>query len=258
MILHIPTTRCSNDSWSRALFALALVVATPGTIGAQTVQGLLVERGTERAIELGTVTMLNQRGDTVGSALSDERGFYSVTAERSGTFLVFGDALGYRVQREGPFELDDNTVRIVRFGLEPEPIGIAGVEVRTERVVQAVRYLEMQGFYNRQQTGFGHFLTPEVLERERPFAFDTRDLFQRIAGVLVREDGIQMRSFRGGDFCYATLIVDGVRVGERNPDRFAQPDDIEGIEIYRRSAEVPMQYLSLAQGCGVIVIWTKH
>lgn len=248
----------SHSVRSIIFLALSFSAVAAGPISAQTFRGLLLERDTDRPIELGTVTILDQDGDTVGSVLSDERGYFSVTASKDGTFLVFGDALGYRRQREGPFELDEGAVRIVRFGLELAPIGIEGVEIQTERVAQAVQYLSNQGFYDRQKMGFGHFLTPERLERERPFAIYTRDLFRRIAGVRVRDNGIQMRSFRGGDFCYATMILDGVRVQHRNPDGLAQPDEIEGIEIYRRGSEMPMQYLTVAQGCGVIVIWTKH
>ena len=114
------------------------------------------------------------------------------------------------------------------------------------------------GFYVREMMGFWHFVTPLSFYFFCWFVIYTRDLFRRIAGVRVRDNGIQMRSFRGGDFCYATIILDGVRVQHRNPDGLAQPDEIEGIEVYRRGSEMPMQYLTVAQGCGVIVIWTKH
>ena len=91
---------------SIVFLTLALIADSPSTVGAQSVRGLLLERVTDRPIALGAVTMLDQRGDTVASGLSDERGFFSFSGSHSGTFFLIAQALGYRPQRTEPFVLE--------------------------------------------------------------------------------------------------------------------------------------------------------
>ena len=64
----------------------------------------------------------------------------------------------------------------------------------------------------------------------------------------------------GKETCFPHVYVDGVR------DRIAQTDldmlragDIAAIEVYTREAQLPAEFISLAdrQPCGVIAVWRK-
>jgi hypothetical protein len=68
---------------------------------------------------------------------------------------------------------------------------------------------------------------------------------------------------RGG--CTPAIYVDDMQLppdmafGESTPpdiDAYVQPDQIMGIEVYAGLGGIPPQYAS--NGCGVILIWTKH
>lgn len=61
-----------------------------------------------------------------------------------------------------------------------------------------------------------------------------------------------MRGSTGGG-CGPATFVDGVRVKDIPP-----LEQLEAIEIYTRAIQVPLQYVWAAQGCGVILFWTKH
>jgi hypothetical protein len=56
-----------------------------------------------------------------------------------------------------------------------------------------------------------------------------------------------------GAQCEPATFVDGVRIADLPP-----LEQLEAIEIYTRAVQVPLQYSGAAQGCGVILYWTKH
>jgi hypothetical protein len=65
----------------------------------------------------------------------------------------------------------------------------------------------------------------------------------------------------GGGHCTPTLYVDRTMVatgvnGPVRPDEFVVPSDVEAIEVYARSTEVPVLFDAI-NDCGVIVIWTR-
>ena len=37
-----------------------------------------------------------------------------------------------------------------------------------------------------------------------------------------------------------------------------RPDEVEGIEVYRRLSEVPVEYRRPGAECGVVLIWLKE
>ena len=62
--------------------------------------------------------------------------------------------------------------------------------------------------------------------------------------------------------CIPALYIDGTmvrRAGERGLyiDEFVRPDEILGIEVYRGSSEIPLQYGGTLGTCGVVLIWTR-
>ena len=61
---------------------------------------------------------------------------------------------------------------------------------------------------------------------------------------------------------YMIVYVDGVRIwapGSRDPPDFDQlrNNQYQGIEIYRGSAELPVQYQGTGAACGAILLWSR-
>jgi outer membrane receptor for Fe3+-dicitrate len=121
----------------------------------------------------------------------------------------------------------------------------------------------------RYQRGLGHFLTPYDLQRT--VYRDTESLFHSIPGVRVVPlrnafaigDRVLMRGLMGG-WCTPTVFIDGIRM-EYDPQSgatlslLAPIDWLGAVEVYRRTAEVPLQYgITTMGGCGVILFWTKR
>jgi hypothetical protein len=51
-------------------------------------------------------------------------------------------------------------------------------------------------------------------------------------------------------------MLDGLPIDTRDIDSIIQPEDVEGVEIYRGSTQIPAQYMNRAN-CGLVLIWTR-
>jgi hypothetical protein len=150
--------------------------------------------------------------------------------------------------------------------LELDPI----VALGTPRVFQ----LEVQGFYERMQRGFGYFLSPDDLERIRPMDF--AQLFQRIPGIRISGNGgmgtkltVLRPSYLDEPECTPRVYLDGAVVGSSplagdttgvgvHPDQLVNIRDLDALEFYRGAATVPLVWSTMGNAeCGTIVMWTK-
>lgn len=153
--------------------------------------------------------------------------------------------------------------------LQPAAVPMAGVEATGRRAPMSP---PLQRFYDRLDRGHGSFVTREQIDRRKPRRLT--DLFREIPGVRVantsRGDRLVMTGatpamyrvdprWEAGD-CPVQYYLDGISY---QPD-FAgvpndvRPDEVEGIEVYRRLSEVPVEYRRRGAECGVVLIWLKE
>jgi hypothetical protein len=118
-------------------------------------------------------------------------------------------------------------------------------------------WLEREGFYDRERTGFGLFLTPYELSQK--VAVRTTELFRGVPGVtLIPAGGSRYRINMTRSGCPPKMLLDGSPVADSDVDGFVQPHDVAGIEIYRGPSEIPGRWLGYRSNCGLVVIWTKR
>jgi hypothetical protein len=153
--------------------------------------------------------------------------------------------------------------------------------------------LELSGFFERQRSNFGHFVTPEAIDRRQ--ASRVTDLLTTIPGVQLfitgggsagaAQIGLRGSSVTDGALCRPRVFVDGVMYarGDSRPvrlspstateqedleirmdqslslDDIGHPSTIAAIEVYRSATQVPVQFggTSAETLCGVIVVWTR-
>jgi len=250
---------------SRGVLLLFLLfgVFLPRPAEAQSIMGNLLDAQTGRPILLGYVSLLTEGGEKVIWTLADEEGFFRLDAPDPGSYLLYGESLGYRSSVEGPILLGEDQLVPAQFRLDPMPIVLDSLRV----VAQSKRFsLVMAGFYDRERTGLGHFIGPEkILDR-----FEARyitDFFWGVPGIrLMPKSNMagggyvpMMRaaaSLRG--FCLPDVYLDGIpQPGADELDDIIMPFDIEGIEVYRSASEVPARYTTASANCGVILLWSR-
>ncbi len=253
--------------------ASGICLAAPAS--GQTVRGLLLEASTERPIELGTVALVTEGGDTVAAALSDESGLYSLTAPEAGTYTVLASALGYVSRGRGPIPLEDDQVRIVQVALTPAPVPIEGVSVETTPIVITDDALLANGFYERMMQTRGQFLTPEAVTnspaRYTPQLLRGLDHEHPQYGASGWRTWVRVWSPFGQGTCVPRVYVDGSWVNETGRERYAEGlgledvvprDEVKAVELYW-GHQAPLGYRArdsyddASADCGVVLIWTK-
>jgi len=145
--------------------------------------------------------------------------------------------------------------------------------VEADRVADS--FLALIGFDRRRQ-GPGRFFTRQDIDERDPYCLS--DLLTSVPDISVVAVGAGTRVVRmmrrGG--CTPTIYLNGATILDvPNPpmpigmqsdavatlhfdiDQWVSPDEVEGVEIYRGPAEVPVEFSTVGSECGVIVIRTR-
>jgi hypothetical protein len=228
--------------------------------------GILFARGAaaQRHAVVGRVT------DTLGVPLPGAQvwvdGKPRAVANDSGRFAVRGlDSASFylvAVKRLGYAELaaalapDSGTVVRAEFQLAPN-----AQQLSTVRVVGKGE-TGIPDFDRNRRTGRGYYLDRAAIEARNPLV--ATDLLTMAPWVQVRGGmNRQVLGRRSGRSCQMSLMVNGFlrAIGDDVTfDDWAGPiDQIEAVEVYARSADVPGQYIrdpDMYQ-CGLVVVWTR-
>jgi hypothetical protein len=258
---------------------------------AQHVSGLLLDVETGDPIPMGFLSLLAGDSTVITTTISDASGFWRLEVPGPGTYFIAAERLGYSYLASDAVVVGAADELETVFHLRPSPVVLDPLEVRAEAVR---RYLEYTGFFERQRGNFGHFVSPEAIERRQ--ASRVTDLITAIPGVTrvyaaggsVGPAQIQMRgsSLSQGGMCRPRVFVDGMMYtrGDSRPvqlregdateraqddifermdqalslDDIGHPSTIAAIEVYRSASQVPVQFggTSVETLCGVIVVWT--
>jgi hypothetical protein len=234
---------------------------------AQTINGHLLEAGTDSPIMLCELQMLTESGEFVAYSVSNESGYFSVSAPDSGSFLLRAERMGYQTRVEGVFELGSGSVMTIEFRLPREPVALDTLGVSAE--ARSV-WLESVGFYERRRDLKGVFLGPEEIH-EKQASLPTQ-LFHNLPRIRVRQlpfgsstiiiRGSAMISLIQRGICYPRVFVNGNEVfrGGEEPSRIddvVSVSELVGIEVYRGPAEIPTRYLGARSSCGLVLMWTR-
>lgn len=198
------------------------------------------------------------RGTTTEST-ADARGAYSLNGLPAGTQTLEARAIGY-VPIDVSVDLYSTraVTHDVRFDESARVLETVNV------TAQQVYSRADREFLEAKKRGFGYFLDREQIERRNPFR--TSDLLRVVPGVNVYQSStgsgttITMRGLSSlSGICQPALVVDGMRLmGDAGEiDILSNPQDIQGMAIYRGPSETPAEYQGL-NTCGAIVIWTRR
>ncbi|MCZ6918647.1 MAG: TonB-dependent receptor [Gemmatimonadetes bacterium] len=234
------------------LLVCAGVSLVPSTGSAQTVQGVVREVVTNRRLSDVIVSLTTTLGDSVAAFRTDDSGGFAVVAPRPGQFFVSARRIGYDVMVDGPVRLADGQIitvvlHIKRIGTELDPV--------TVTAEAEVPHLRRVGFYQRKATGLGFFIDREYIE-ERFAAREIADLLRAVPGVTIQRVTAGRARVQITGCPNTRVLVDNLEMGSDWQEGLG-PGDIEGIEVFRRITEIPVQYAGPRSGCGVILIWTR-
>ena len=135
----------------------------------------------------------------------------------------------------------------------------------------------MSGFERRRKEGFGRFLTAEDLSNPLLATLDKQlRQFGRIhlaycndgysaaaLGEKAPANSLAVCNGRYADLCFMSVYLDGALYYSASMpgapfDMSRFPiHQLQGVEVYRSAAEMPVEYNATGSLCGVVLLWTK-
>lgn len=243
-----------------ALLAGLLILQVPSAVDAQTLRGRVSDGRTQEPLADVLVSLLDEDADALATAETGPDGTFTLTAPAPGEYYIRGEKLSYQTVTDGIFVLESaDAVMSVAFFLNPAPTELEGIDVRIARA-EARRRLRSAGFYQRAASGFGRFIGPDEIEKRPVFVFG--DLLRGIPGIRFDGETITFRNPSAGpggsQNCSPNIYIDEARVfADFGITTLIQPEEVEGIEVYRGVAQTPLEWGGINGACGALVIWTK-
>jgi len=251
-----------KSRWSALLLlAAALLLANP--LSAQIFGGRVIDKKSGQPLKDARVEMLNDNNRVVARASSDGDGFVSFELRQPGTYRVRTSREGYTTHTSQGLSIDLR--QTVQVDIPLTLVGEGEVTIDTLSVIgraqpRRLSELDREGFYDRERTGFGKFITAEDISQR--MAIQTTEIFRTVPGmalVPLGQSRYRLSVTRGGDNCSPSIVLDNMPMTTSDDlDDLVKPQDIAGVEVYRGASEVPGRFMGNRNNCGLVVIWTKR
>lgn len=238
------------------IIGAGLMIAAAGRTPAagQVMTGHLIDDATEEPVATASIALLGEDSVTLDAATTDSAGAFTVSAEERGEFRLLAHRIGYPETISAPLRLGEGDTLQVEFRISAAAVLLDPVVVQARRRPPPP---DIVAFYDRAERSIsGTFITRQEIEAAH--AMRASDLLRTIPGVQLGplRYGASTVTIRG---CIPLFIVDGVIARyERSIDNLVSPLDLEGLEVYRSPADVPVQYGGLRHDCGAVMIWTRR
>ncbi len=229
-----------------------------GPAAAQLVYGYVVDATTGERLAASYVAIFDTLGNPLVTGFAGPAGDFRLRAPGAGVYRLRASRLGYKGIATEPLDLRSEREVSLLVRLNPMPIPLPSVTVVAERMVARLRD---EGFYDRKKMGFGHFITPDMLERHHLLRMSDLARFvpgaEAVGGTLILHGG-QAQLY--GRPCRPIIFVEGLPRPSRNTlNDVIDIADLLAAEVYPDAAGMPVQAGGLAGAfCGAIFLWTKR
>jgi Carboxypeptidase regulatory-like domain len=234
-------------------------VTTPGTLGAQTIAGRVLDDLTEVPISTAAIMLLDSTDTAVERVESDSVGRFFIRAPGAGMYRLYANRLAYEEFLSETFSLGEVGSVELLLRMAPMPVELDPFVVTAEW--QRVK-LEEEGFYRRRDNTQGYFFDEEEIQKWRP-TFIT-DLLRNVPGLAVQRGQLgeaRVLSRRIYKRCPLKIVLDGFKVDTVGGDLdfLVDPNRVIGIEIYPGAGGMgaPVQHRGMDAFCGILMIWTR-
>ncbi len=230
----------------------------PVTARAQTIRGVVLEEGTTDPIQGATIQLLGPDSTLRAAVMSDDKGWFQLSAEKEGSYLLRPSHPSYAATRTDSVSVGRHEIVtvVLRMGRAPIPLEPLVVAARSRH--------PLAGFYERaERGGLGRFIHREYIEH-RVAALPSQLLMMTPGIRLTRSDDrmsnfITMSGATGR--CTPNIYLDGLPVppGLTTIDDLTASELIEGIEIYDSYAVAPDIFpVPMNEYCGIVAFWSRR
>lgn len=216
-----------------------LMLLAASSLSAQVIRGRVLDADSDAPLEGVNVQAKDALGERLRSAVTDSTGTFRILVPRPGRYDLLASGLGYLAAPPPVVEVAADEVVTVELRMRRDAVPVEGFRVVARRRLPGTLLDE---FYERssrnRRLGIGRIFTREDLDARGPL---------RVSYLLEQVPGEPCGS----------VFVDGFALRGEDVDGVVIPADVEGVEIYRRLSEIPVQYYRPGMTCAVLV-WTRR
>ena len=221
-----------------AVLATLLLLSAP-PVASQVVRGTVIEEGFDEPIAQAEVILIDDEGEEKANALTDSLGVFRLQAPEAGSYTLSVRRIGFVTVATPVVNVATGEAVSVELRMSARAIPLDPLVVVQRRWYGISR---LQQFYERAEWN-------DKLGRGRIFF---REDLQNVSSIrhLIHQTPQRWR-------CPMQVLVDGLPISHLDDlDAFAAPDVVEGVEIYRGAAQVPIEYAYL-NACSLALVWTR-
>jgi len=249
----------------RCTLAVLLLLSTPIGVAGQVVRGLVLDDASEQRLPTVDVSLLSEEGEVLRTTTSDPEGRFMLGTEDPGIYRLEAQRLGYESVTTPLLEMPADTVLDLVIRMAADAIPLDPLEV-VGRGVSEVNRATFEGLYQRRARAGNLDMIFVQGDEELDQAMSVRRFIQLHGRGLgapgpVAQPGEAPTRQHG---CVPPLLIRGTLVPpwRRAAIYDMRLDELEGIEMYRRASEMPLDLRphGAAGGgrCGAVVIWPRR
>jgi len=199
-------------------------------------------------------------------AEADTDGAFRIRSPELGSQTVEVKLLGY-ASILIPVQIEGGKTTTLNVILEVAPAPLETVKISGDTLIVPA----MAGFMERRARGNGKFFTREEIDRMQARLFT--DVLRRVPGMQMQlvtggnNNNYTVRTSRnpegvsGGRQCPVLFYMNGMpfpMTSDGVINSFIGPEEVEAVEVYTGTSQIPPQFNSTNARCGVVVIWTLN
>jgi hypothetical protein len=223
--------------------------------------GVIRDDATGAAVPQARVEMMGPYGGRIGTQVADSLGNFRFPLRRLGEYRVRVTAPGYG-EVNTTFRTEANAYSSVEIRMRRGGVLASPLTFLARR--QLLPSPTLDGYYTRQRSGRGAFITRMHVELVRPGYIS--DLIAEAPGVGVQRAGEHRTLVARAAGCPLRVYVDGeplpphpagAEPGPSALDGSVDQTMVEGIEVYPDPATVPAEFGGGSEPCGAVAVWTR-
>jgi carboxypeptidase family protein len=267
-----------NASSFRVLAVVAALVLGSSPAMAQMLRGTVLDSSSGKPVGGAQVVVFSAAGVRMGDAVTLADGQFTFHLPAAGEYRLRASRLGYETTITETIAVASTSESIVSLLLAPRPLSLDTLTVVAPGAAHRLPSLEEVGFYRRQRTLVGYFLTRAQIEKYSKYShYYMTDVLRHLARVQVVCNK-WLSCDVGMGRCPPSVILDGkvVRIGGDlygpwdstlpewlkpvpvTVDELLKPSNIEALEVYPDAVHLPIQWGGFISPCGAIVAWTRR
>ena len=199
-------------------------------------------------------------------AEADTDGAFRLRSPALGSQTVEVKLLGY-ASILVPVQIEGGKTTTLDLTLEVAPVPLETVKISGDTLIVPA----MAGFMERRARGNGKFFTREEIDRMQARLFT--DVLRRVPGMQMQlvtggnnnsytvRTGRNPEGVSGGRQCPVLFYMNGMpfpMTSDGVINSFIGPEEVEAVEVYTGTSQIPPQFNSSNARCGVVVIWTLN